>query len=869
METARPIVTFTELQRDRPHWVLRWFTCCYDEEVLSRHQLSERLDTEKVNVNTGFRNAFNSSFYFRQEGATNDSAHSHVKAAQDRRVAESSIRSFIIERGLTPYSVSPSQRDNSAGIDCERLYYSPKDIDQPMKVSVLTDRHVIFMIDVDYYTDLNYWLLKGVPTIVYTFVPTQVGGSCVDGCYRFNNGELHVVYNGGATYVHKLWDYALDHFVMDDPLTGWSLMIKVDQVVSPNDPNRRVICLTPTTWYPSDYNGLLFLDTPRLRRLTVQYGDVNLLVYQRLENAGTPSEETVPYVSAAFVDSPTSVTLRYDMFVGVCKRLSLDKKPSVSVVERYLNADKVAKAGILAPIIYDAFVNGWYETKYKHLKKVVHAGQARVAPHYQAVGPLLNEEGEDIGVVVEQPVLTGAAVFPRQSFNNDTAAVVGRVENIRNHKIPNKFIQNCKDEFITAFPCGVAHPVSESDVAEHQDKPMQKARYEQSKHWLKDNFVVKAFMKKESYPKVGDPRNISSVPPAHTTQLSRYTYGAKEVLKKYDWYVPGKTPMEIANLMRDFVADTTEVLETDYSRMDGTISEFLRSVELGVYLRLYPLEHHAEIIRLITSEYNCKATTATGRPYNPGFSRLSGSPLTTDGNTLINAFVVYVAARRSKMLHPKEIEKIPGLAYGDDGIVKGIKIVDLVKSAKQVGMTLKCDQKVRGEYGVTFLSRVFVDPWTTTTSIQAPKRALGKLHLSTVKHVDKSIAAVNRARGYYVSDKLTPLISDWCEYVISKYPDITDEVCRKHNLLDDRNWWSVMYEETESWPQSDDDHTLMVEIVAHDLELTPEEVLAKVEEIKTGTWEPIHYELPISIEAVVTDEHGTMIAGTPSVQSTQ
>lgn len=316
--------------------------------------------------------------------------------------------------------------------------------------------------------------------------------------------------------------------------------------------------------------------------------------------------------------------------------------------------------------------------------------------------------------------------------------------------------------------------------------------------------------------------------------------------------MPGKTPTEIADTMREFVADTTQVLETDYSRLDGTISEFLRGVERGVYKRVYGQQYHVELERLLTDEYNARAYTATGTKYDPAFSRLSGSPLTTDGNTLICAFVLYAAARRQGLISPTSVDRlhqIPSLVYSDDGVTKKISKKTLELTAKQCGLTLKCKVVPKGR-PVTFLARVFVDPWVTETSVQDPLRALGKLHLSTVRHVDPQIVAVNRAKGYLATDSLTPLISNWCRHVINKHPEITDEIIKAKKIEGDLNWWTVNYA-NDAWPQHDHDQDLMEKIVAESLRTTPEDVRVLATAIDAGAWEPIQWVLPNTIPALV------------------
>uniref|UniRef100_A0AAU7L0R5 RNA-directed RNA polymerase n=1 Tax=Zeugodacus cucurbitae noda-like virus 2 TaxID=3159466 RepID=A0AAU7L0R5_9VIRU len=792
----------------------------------------------KSNVNQGFRQGFNTEFVF-TESAPRDTAHSHPLSSRLRTDGERSIDNLIYIKGFQPYSVSTSARDGEG----QRLVYSAKDLDLPFQNDRVTDQHVVRMIDVDYYADMEYWLWQGRPIILYTFVPEIVGGPVVEGVFSIDQDVATVVYDGGGRYVHRMWDYNVDHFIV--PGFWKSLMVKVDQVRVPGDTNRRIVCLTPTTWYWSMFNWLF--DAKRLMRRKFTYGDANICTFHQ-----TIEQVTKCMVSIALRDTPTNVSMEYSCFVGICKRLSQSKHPNVTDVERYLHNDKVPNAAVLAPIIYEAFEGGWYKSlAYRHVDQVVGVGVSRTAPHFQASGPLVTEEGSEIGVAVWEPILTNAAIFPRESFNNDVQAIEGRVNNIRNNVNPSSKYHMYRREFIEAFGRGQCVPVSMSDVIERQDKPLQKIRCEKNKMWCRcQKFHVKAFMKKESYMKVTDPRNISTCTPSHTMTLSTYTYAAKEIFKRYDWFVPGRTPVEIADQVRSLVSGYGEVLSCDYSRLDGTISAFLRGVESGVYLRLFPQKYKKDLEKLLKDESNCRATTATGKPYEPGSSRLSGSPLTTDGNTLIVAFVAYCAFRTAGVLEEGEIDHIRSLVYGDDKLVVGVAPRILEKVARDLGLTLKCEVTRSGE-PVEFLARVFVNPWITSTSMQNPVRALGKLHLSHVRNVDARIVAHNKARGYLVTDRLTPLIREYCLNVTTQTRDVTELHLNRVELMADTPYWSAY--ENDSWPQDICDVELMESEIAKRLRVTVADVREKCRQLDNNEWTAFDYQLPEpTIGAVVT-----------------
>lgn len=719
-----------------------------------------------------------------------------------------------------------------------------------IKCDPVRDYHLLTFVDVDYYADMAKWLWTGRPALVYTFCPTSAGGVIPEGTFHIQDDELFVVYSGGARYNHKLWDYNVDHLVVKGRL--FSLLVKVDQVVLPSDKQRRIVLLTPTTWYPSMYNGLLRTRN-ELRRRKFSYGPVNVLTYIDRTRDGEAAKTNL-MVSVSLAGCPAHATVDYATFCAIMARFLHTKNPNIADIERMLRAKGVEDAASMAPIIYEAWNNGW--CKRNNDEKQVGAGEARgKAPHFQHVGPLAWEDGEDIGVQVFDPIVTGAGIFPASSENNDTAAIVGRVENVRNTVNPGGKYRKYFNEFIRAFPIGVLEPYSMDYVIEKQNRPLQKIRCQKHKNLIGQAItVVRSFMKREAYGKITDPRNISTLPPSHTMELSAYTYAAKEeVFRTMPWFMPCKNPREISAAVMELAEKHKEILSTDYSRLDGTLSYFLRTVEHAVYKRLFNPKYRPRLLKLLDSEMTCPAFTDTGLKYQQKSSRLSGSPTTTDGNTLIVAFVLYCAARNARMIKPGEITNIPGLVYGDDTLCGGLRASVMERTARDLGLTLKCEVSKECQ-PVTFLSRVFVDPWTTSTSVQEPKRALGKMHLSVIRNIDKRLVARNKAKGYLATDKLTPLMSEYATHILEKTSMFTDDMMTKYDFTRDTNFWLYEYGENEAWPQTLCDLELMESVVAKHLDLTVDQLRTKCDEVKRGNWTPIHFDMEVPPNVIVRHE---------------
>lgn len=388
----------------------------------------------------------------------------------------------------------------------------------------------------------------------------------------------------------------------------------------------------------------------------------------------------------------------------------------------------------------------------------------------------------------------GRPCAPYLCESTDMGAVELRLNRIRNRKTPEGFDKYAREfvaKVVSSSWLPYLEPHSYEYVQGKLNKPHQRHRIERVVTTLRDvACVVNAFVKAEAYAEPKDPRNISAVDMSSVLKLSRYTYRAKEeVFSKMHWYMPCKTPVEIATTLHTFCNKHKVVAETDFSRFDGTISEWLReNVEVAVYARLFP--HHPEVAELVRREFHAKCYTRTGIRYDPQGSRLSGSPLTTDGNTLIAGFVDYCALRGS-MGVDMAWDNI-GLHFGDDGVSRNIG--DMERVARQLGLSLKLEAK---EFNVGFLGRIFPDPQRSTTSFQDPRRVWPKITVVSSNH-DMLARFRSKCAAYVISDPNTPLLSTYCKKVCELVPEgkmYHDEMGYLFQLWPDTTW---PYDELDS-----------------------------------------------------------------------
>jgi hypothetical protein len=159
--------------------------------------------------------------------------------------------------------------------------------------------------------------------------------------------------------------------------------------------------------------------------------------------------------------------------------------------------------------------------------------------------------------------------------------------------------------------------------------------------------------------------------------------------------------------------------------------------------------------------------------------------------------------------------KMLGPKFGDDGITRRELGSTINWVCDQLGLSVKIVPYVPGE-GLTFLARVYPDPWSTTTSFQDPLRTFRKLHLTARDpNVPLATAATDRLEGYLATDRLTPIISDFCHRIIHLYDAEvaadTKRFTRKGQDKEKPYWLTVDSDDCGkgAWPQDENDIPLM------------------------------------------------------------
>nr|APG76582.1 hypothetical protein [Wenling noda-like virus 2] len=791
---------------------------------------SAAMSTHMVtHLNAGIRREIQASLKFIPTSVP--PTHSHREAAMERNSATETMLAAVRSMGLDPYVVSGSPRESTE--DGSRLYYTLADLSQRFRESPIKPTTVFIMTDVDYYVDMHALLSYHRPILLYTFQPEKVAGKVKNGFFTIEDDIVDYRVTGGKTVRHRVWDYNQDVVATRDvDLSWWEVLCSafmtaigikpwirgtvshIDQFALSE--HRRIVAIVP---FASVKQPVLKAVTgATLRRARYSHGvldKVNYLVHVSEEgpiaSVGVQGELATAELSLERLEQVKTAhgEATATHLSDTVRRSKLDPG-TAATLHRFIRTSKavpmeVHKPGQLARHYICVTNEDQYTNRYD-----VGAEYAREF----APGPL-----------------TATAVFPSDHPANSKASIEGRVTmpqqssgralriNPRFNKYAREFTDHVVGDHVHS-----GRPWTVEQVVQKQDRPTQRVRSAQRDMDWDENFQVLAFQKREAYNCVNHPRNISTVTTTHTLRLSSFTYAFKaECLKDKKWYAPGKTPEEIAAAVMRLAANNDSLVQSDFSRFDGWINEWLRvNVEFPCYMRWVHSDERAELRDLLFVELNPKARTKLAGKYDAGCSRLSGSPLTTDGNTIINAFSAYAAAREEGH-DPKDALLAIGLAYGDDGMRAGfVPDQTMIRTAKFLGLNLAVEKRSTPGESISFLSRLFLDPWTTPASVQSPKRTLLKLHTTTdrVKPiVDMGVAKVS---GYLVTDGKTPFVSDWCEaYLRCAAREATT------TTTDDSPWWVRDVEFRASpWPQ--DSYTSVLHLVAEDLEVGSGELLEHI-----------------------------------------
>jgi len=391
------------------------------------------------------------------------------------------------------------------------------------------------------------------------------------------------------------------------------------------------------------------------------------------------------------------------------------------------------------------------------------------------------EEVKPSMVAFMQPLINEAFV-PTTSQSNLDRAHKGRVDDVAWKKTfkPRFHVANAVREFLDHVALGNQglDPMPLEEVYSRQNRPSQRRIIDESIQ--DDKKTLKAFIKKEAYEKPKDPRIITTDTPKHKTRFAQFMYVVMDYLKAHlRFYMPGKTPEEVATRIADIAEPATNIVNADISRMDGRTTSYIHEAFEILIKRLFK-PCYAEELSDLQAKATQREVALNGRDdaYLKYFSYwiiLSGGMGTSAFGTFANACGIYVGLRTFRHSNGTYMcseacwthMQNKTVVMGDDACVADAPVQAIRLGAKAIGLKSEATSVKRGDLGVEFLSRAYSpNVWYgDNNSMTLPSRQLSKLHVTVNIPATPIEKLQEKARGYLCSDRETPILGDFCRKV--------------------------------------------------------------------------------------------------------
>lgn len=792
-------------------------------------------------------------FVFEEKTTT----HPHAEEAAHRLYYQRAMENCIREAGKKPYHLGAGNRESH--LNGSRGMLMPLDFASPDFTDPMEEDHVLCLIDSDYYIDMNMLLRFGKPILIYTFCPTRPAGTHGNTSWNIQGGNIVSTTRGAEPYRHPLWEYdGVGELVAHDQ--QHTIVHRVDSLDI--GAQRRLILISPVARI-----------APVAIRCDIRAESINPLVGEALSCCF----DVVVWVllgiaclSCFWNALPARVLRRRKLeesTAWVDGELAHIVAPgditSFTTTVNALNSIRLRAAGTslriseIQSLLPQMEPSTLYVTTVAQVAPRIHklVGGASedvvLTPVAKQVGPLPQAPTKPLTRCLPIPPLAHGAIHLSKGKNEERASILGRVEDMTNDVKPSHDYVKWAAEFaaLCAPETGKVRPLDQEEVEALQNRPTQRAKLEMVRNvygFLR--MVVNSFGKAEPATKAGPIRNVSTVPADFRVEYSRFTLPAsKHLAATTTWYAFSKTPAEFSRSLHATVSTWDDATENDYTRFDGTNGVIQAVVPRLIMARLYPASFKDQIYKLTLEEVDPPAFTTSGIAYSPGLGTLSGSPSTSFRNSVNNAFVAYATYRRIGKSSEEAYASL-GIYGGDDGLDNGSIAEELPKTSAELGLRSKTKLIKNGD-PVTFLGRVYPNPWASDCSFSDLTRHLPKLHVTT--EMDPAIHPNDilrrKATGFLATDPWTPLLSDWAKYILDNYPS-------RGTKSNEANWWAKAVKEEGPFPQLPYD--ACKPHIAYNLNLSVRELLTEIDSvIRTG-----HLTKPIDLR-VPHNVTGDMIVG--------
>lgn len=690
--------------------------------------------------------------------------HTHGTAARDRNTSSATSALAARALGFEPYFIQQSLSDVRKARAGDRSFHWAKDLAiPPAEFSFDPAEHAAVLVDVDHYINMPSLLAQKPGTyFVCTFQPTTSAESVGEYSFRFlRDGQISYRVSGGAEYVHQIWDYSGDTLLVEDSGLLQKRVVAYHIDRKRVDDHHVVIMLTVIGQFTTiaALPTSLLIEGKPLKRFNPVIG--NHVVIDVVKADGL-------YRSIAPIGGHTAVTLPKSQFDAVLAVAHVAKVPitPAMVASNIVPSSPAGLPTERLPPGHAAIIADYTREGVPESPPVVYPPSASML--------VVSFDKHDYSAPVSltgfgSPLIGPCYGFP-SSIASDDQCIAGRVEAFQGKPVepilPSVagYMQEFVEFLVPTKHRG--HPVGDDEVHQRQDRPSQRSVLNEAA--VTGNGYKRAwaaFVKKETYQKPTDPRNISIAAPATKLAYSRYQYAfTDDIMSNAEWYAFNKNPAQIAARVCDVLVLARWSVIADGSRFDGHVTRSARVLERMCMLRFFAVDHHSGLNEAMDEQIALPGTTEHGRKYQSGYSRGSGSLETANFNSILTAFIGYCAQRETTVggvrKSPDQAWASLGVYGGDDSLEGDVDADALRRSASIMGQEYDVEVIRRGDIGINFLNRQFgPNVWNGDPSSMAnPARLLSKLWVGPAHLTNVLQRFGERMSGYYRMDRNSPVI---------------------------------------------------------------------------------------------------------------
>nr|APG76200.1 hypothetical protein 1 [Beihai noda-like virus 20] len=780
----------------------------------------------------------------------------HPTAGASRKVGVTAMRECLHNAGFRDFDPGKSGAARDAKAAGRRELHGVKDLQHANSGDTFDPGMVYTFVDQDMYID-NFAPYAGSNMVIVTPEYNKLAGVGTDSVWYYTlNADQEVVVTervsriNGATYHNQRpWNYTANDFIyIEHPghtaFTTYNVCIQYQAGShhkwvwlarnTTTNLSKPVCDLMMNVVQGSPFDGV---PLKKADNVVIVQGDSKLK--QDTFLCGLFGESASPTYSIKYaydMGPETSMELtenQYKVFNLMGK--NRPKGYGVSEVKRTMQMHTIWRPGGLEPILVSYF---GIPIEYRPQPNIMYTRQ----------DGSLDDDVAEVGTATEGAPNAfggGPGVADTKSDAAHDAYKKKRLEKYSNKIEPPAPFKEVLDMLLARFIDQVS---GESGIAlgsvtlcapqvifDRRTQALQAARLQRYAELLARPALPKTNLKNEVGPKASAaPRGITQLNEELAIQTGRVGLLIKEVLKHCGFFMPGGSPHDIATAIRnltqlameasndDEVHQVSGVHDTDYTKMDETISEYIyKSLFVKFVLAFVHPSDYEEVKK--TLEDNVDITTMlNGKLVNTGYKNNSGSGVTTELNTLVAAFVEFVTTCYAitkytyRLRHGKELDfgavkkstirtalayysehttlahifwgdfmftdstpdiwSIPyaviGPKFGDDGVgahLPNISDADWNEAATYITGTIGMILKVsfsRPENGTFFLGRHYPRPLESLASYADVAKACRKISIARNGDIEKYKLKLH---GYWTTDSKTPGIREYLIAVARMY----------------------------------------------------------------------------------------------------